>query len=241
MKMIRGRKIVYYKHKYDMVEINGEKKLALISTYVYIALTLKTEELMKYKEMCESNLDKGKWSKTNDSKFKNEDLKLTLNYFKSPEDRPREYDRFPGGYETLEIEMMSKNYVMTDEQVQIWQIAKAGLRKSLKRDNPVYVNSVNEVAEFMPCQIEMGCGPSFEAGVWPLHVLHEIYSINESFTKKFIINAKEDKFVDDLVGDTEKVFTKTSDFFGRIVTSKLTDFYYILKEMFEKEKLLDQF
>jgi hypothetical protein len=234
----KGRKIVYYKHKYDMIEVKGKKHLALMSTYVYIALTLKTKDLIAYKKMCEDNVVKGKWKSIENNKYTNGDLRLTLNHYQSPANRAREFDQFPEGYETLEIEVKSKNYEMSNEQEQIWQIAKAGLRKSLKRDNPHYVKDVKEISEYLPCQIEMGCGPSFEAGVWPLHVLHEIYSINEPFTKKFIIDAENDKFVDNLIGNPNKVFRKTSDFFGRIVTSKLTDFYYILKELYEKGKVV---
>lgn len=233
-----ARKIVYYKHHYDMTGFEDKERLELTSTYVYVALTLKSKDLDEYLKMTVGNTASGGWTQMADGLYSNEDLGLKINHYLSPSDRKGEYDVFPEGYETLEIELKSNNFVITNEQKLIWQIAKAGLRKSLKRDNPIYAKSVAEFKKYFPCQIEMGCGPSFEAGVWPLHTLHEIYSINEPFTKKFIIDAKHDTFIDGLIGDTKNTFEKTSEFFGRIVSAKLTDFYYILKELYEKEKVV---
>lgn len=234
----KARKIVYYKHQYDLIDFSGERKLALVSTYIYIALTLRKGALRQYLKMSLDNIGRGNWNKIGKDEYENGDLKLKIKHYLSPGERRGEYDAFPTDYETVEITLKSKDFVVSDEQKLIWQIAKAGLRKSLKRDNPKYAASVSDLRNYFPCQIEMGCGPSSEAGVWPLHTLHEIYSINEPFTKKFIIKAKEDKFVDNLIGNPQRMLQNTSAFFGKILSTKLTDFYFILKELYVKGKIV---
>ena len=115
----------------------------------------------------------------------------------------------------------------------MWDIAQTGLRKSAKRTDPKYIVTAEEIKDFLPCQVELGCGPSYEAGVDPLHVMHEIYSINEPFTKKFIIDAKNDMFVRELICNPLKSYEKTSNYYSKIVTAKLTDFYIVLNKLYK--------
>lgn len=230
----KARKIVYYKHTYDTVEQGGNTYLALASTYVYCALTLKKEELDKYHQMVSRGIENGGWKTTGNGTYLNEDLKLTVRHFANPHSRPREYDKFPEGYSTLEIELKSRDYKITNEQETVWHIAQEGLRKSAKRTNPTYIQSFEEILEYLPCQIEVGCGPSYEAGVDPLHVLHDIYSINEPFTKKFIIDADHDTFIRELVAEPERSYERTAGFYSKIITAKLTKFYQILKQLYER-------
>lgn len=230
----KARKILYYKHEYDVVDVKDEKHLAVISSFVYFAVTLKADQLAEYKNQVYEGIKKGNWKKEADDKYTNEDLELQINYYKNPHARQREYDTFPEGYETLELMVKSNNYNITNEYDFVWKIAQAGLRKSAKRTNPKYVESIKEFIEFLPCQVETGCGPSYEAGVDPLHTMHEIYSINEPFTKKFIISAKEDTFIRDLIAKPKDSYKKTANFYSKIITAKLTDFYKILGQLYAK-------
>ncbi|MFD7003905.1 sensor histidine kinase [Streptomyces mirabilis] len=47
------------------------------------------------------------------------------------------------------------------------------------RGEPTYAEDLAQLADFLPFQVEVGCGVSYEAGVPPLHRLHEIYHVNE--------------------------------------------------------------
>lgn len=235
----KARKILYYRHEYDVLDADGNKQLALTSTYVYYSLTLMETQIKEYGEMIYSELKSGGWKETNRTQTKESfelgDLLMDICFYTNPEDRPFEYDTFPKGYQTIEIFVHSKNYIVTDKiQKMIWHIAKAGFRKSLPRTNPTYAKSIEEFIPYLPAQVEFGCGPSYEAGILPLHTLHEVYSINEPFTKKFIMTANEDTFIRDLVGKPKDSFNKTADFFYKIVTAPLTDFYKVLKRLHDK-------
>ena len=235
----KARKILYYRHEYDVMQTADAAKLALVSTYIYYSLTLKENQIKEYGEMIYSAIRAGGWhevsrTKTQES-FELGDIQMDVCFYTTPEERPFEYDTFPKGYQTIEIFFHSKNYGITDRiQKMIWHIAQAGLRKSLPRTQPTYAKSIEEFIPYLPAQVEFGCGPSFEAGILPLHTLHEVYSINEPFTKKFIITAQEDTFIKGLLENPEASFKKTSNFFHKIVTAPLTDFYTILKQLHTK-------
>ena len=115
----------------------------------------------------------------------------------------------------------------------IWNIAQAGLRTSAKRTDPEYIENADKLVDLFPCQLELGCGPSYEAGVYPLHTLHDIYSINEPFTKVFIMDAARDTFIAGLISNPIKSFEKTTEFYSKVVTAKLTDFYYTLQKIYK--------
>lgn len=239
----KARKILYYRHEYDVQEVEDAKRLVLTSTYIYYSLTLRKEQIREYGEVLYNAIKAAGWKEiakeaTRES-FELGDLLMDVWFYDNPKDRPHEFDTFPEGYQTIEIFYRSKNYTITDRiQKMIWHIAQAGLRKSLPRTNPTYAKTIKEFIPFLPAQIEFGCGPSYEAGILPLHTLHEVYSINEPFTKKFIMTAQDDTFIKELLENPQVSFKKTADFFYKIISAPLTDFYLILKKLHDKDLIV---
>ncbi|NCT55650.1 hypothetical protein GW755_02270 [bacterium] len=238
----KRRKIVYYKHQYNVIQKKSIKypgSLILESTYIYECFTLPSKEIIKYKKSLVLSANTGKWKKSKEAEnqlsYIKGDLILNINHFINPQDRMEEYGDFPENYQTLEITIKSKNFVEgADLQGIIWNVAKSGLRRALPRNKPTYIENVDRIIKHLPCQIELGCGAAFEAGVPPLHELHDTYFINEPFTKKFIITAEKDLLMKYYILNTEKEFKLSSRFYSKVLTAKLTPFYKILQKLYKK-------
>lgn len=241
----KRRKVVYYRHEYDLLKSSsGKQFIGLVGTYVYICLTLPEKELSEYEEMISGALKKGKWllSNKNGKQFRTYrlgDLFLDITKYKNTNEHIFEYDVFPRNYRSLEISVRSKNVVVNEYlRKKPWIVLKSGLRRKLKRGKPKYLTDPKEIIKFFPAQIELGCGPSYEAAIPPLHELHYRYSINEPFSKKFIIRASEDLFLIELISNPARKYVSLTDIFSKIINAQLTDFYYVLKEMFNRRQLL---
>lgn len=228
----KNRKILYYRHEYDLV--GG--KIALINTYVYFSITMKDPQYKNYNDMITNNLSRA-WKPTGEGIYKRESLIAQLLTYSDARDRPGETIKFPTDYKTLELKIHTDGGDDTNIQEMIWRISKAGLRDSLPRNKPTYLQDLKTIGDFFPAQLELGCGPSTEAGVLPLHTMHEIYSINEPFSKRFIMDADQDEFINLVTAQPELAFAKTSDYYSRIVRAKPTEFYSILKS-FHRRGLL---
>jgi hypothetical protein len=74
-----------------------------------------------------------------------------------------------------------------------WRILKTGIRPRVPRGNPKYITQ-SELKDFFPAQLELGCGPSIEAGVPPLNFFHKLFSLHRD--GKFVMKAKEDTFLE---------------------------------------------
>lgn len=239
----KRRKVVYYRHEYDLDKSGGVPVVVLAGTYVYACLTLPKNEIEEYVGVLSSSLKRGGWNLLRDNQlssiYQSNDLLLDIVRYKKTEQHPFEYDKFPKEYQSLEVRLYSRN-TKVDERLltKPWTVLRSGLRRKLKRGQPKYLDNPSDILQFLPAQIELGCGPSYEAGVPPLHELHYRYSINEPLSKKFIISATEDHFLVDLISDTEKKYIELTDIFVKILSARLTSFYSVLGKLFSCGQLV---
>lgn len=240
----KRRKVVYYRHEYDLLQSSdGAPLIGLVGTYVYICLTLPRNEIKEYKKLINNSLKRGNWElckiSSNLSAYRYEDLLLDIIEYGETLQHPFEYDEFPEKYQSLEIKLYSKN-IKIDEKLlkKPWVVLRSGLRRKLERRQPKYLNNPKYILKFLPAQIELGCGPSYEAGVPPLHELHYCYSINEPLSKKFIIKASKDLFFNSLISNTESKYIELTGVFAKIINAKLTNFYSIINKLFHYHYLV---
>jgi hypothetical protein len=79
-----------------------------------------------------------------------------------------------------------------------WDVLAGGMRIKDRRGNPTIVEDLSALADYLPFQVEVGCGTSVEAGIPPLHRLHEIYRVTARHDNTpgakdpFILNAGSD-------------------------------------------------
>ena len=70
------------------------------------------------------------------------------------------------------------------------------------------IEDLEPLKAYVPFQIEIGCGPSVEAGIPPPHRLREIYRVTDRASHRFVPAPGADSFLPELLGEPE---TKTGE------------------------------
>lgn len=108
------------------------------------------------------------------------------------------------------------------------RVFQFGVRKPKPRGKPEYVSPA-DLLRWLPCQLMVGSGPSLEAGVSPLHSLHEIYGVCKH-DYEFIFDAAEDGVVGFLARPEEK-YREALQIYIRILKAPLTEFHRVVARM----------
>ena len=106
------------------------------------------------------------------------------------------------------------------------------MRPILPPGRPRYIEP-EEIAPYLPAQVELGCGPSTEAGVPHLSTLHQIYSVSKS-DFSFVFKAADDT-VPNVFAEPEKMYRRMTEIYRSCVVAEPTFFYCALKELWERQ------
>jgi hypothetical protein len=79
------------------------------------------------------------------------------------------------------------------------------------------------IAEHLPAQLELGCGPSIEAGIPHLSSLHRIYGVSHP-DYRFVFRAAHDDLLS-LFARPEEKYREMSDIYRACLVAGATDFY----------------
>lgn len=102
------------------------------------------------------------------------------------------------------------------------------------RGNPEIKTDLHEIERYFPMQVELGCGPSIEAGIPPLHYLHTLYQVSEPIKGNFIFGPDKDTFISDFVNNPKDFLKRSSKLYLNALTTKTTPFYQLLKHLNQK-------
>ena len=97
-------------------------------------------------------------------------------------DQDRRHGREPQAhYHNLDLTLQTRGYHLpVGWRERPWRVFfDVGLRKVLPRGRPREIEP-EEIAEYLPAQLELGCGPSIEAGIPHLSNLHRIYGVSRA-------------------------------------------------------------
>jgi hypothetical protein len=86
------------------------------------------------------------------------------------------------------------------------------------------------VLPFLPAQVEIGCGPSYEAGVPALDFLHDIYCVTNRLSKQFVFGVRQDRLLELLCADARAGLEVFSTMFRKCFLAKPTRFHSTLEE-----------
>jgi len=115
-----------------------------------------------------------------------------------------------------------------------WEIFKTGIRKKLKAGSPTKIK-MNELEKFFPAHLELGCGPSIEAGIPPLNYFHKIFSISKN--DKFVFQEQDDDLVKSLI-DPKSWYEKTTYMQKKCLEASPTPFYFKIKSLIDAGKII---
>ena len=221
----RNRRTIHYNHVFYV----KDNYLMVKSSYIYLSIRLNNNEYDKYLNDIINTLENNNYIKNNNIYIK-DNLNIMINkYDKHP------YDEIIDNYKTVDIIVKSDNLNNTDKLFnQVWNLQVKGIRERDTRGNPKYINDFNELKEFFPMAVEIGCGPSIEAGVMPLYKLHEIYKVQRHSDGKFYFGTS-DTLIKQIIEKDNVKFDEFYEIIAECIKAKPTNFHYNLKKMYDKK------
>lgn len=221
----RNRRTIHYNHVFYV----KDNYLMVKSSYIYLSIRLNSNEYDKYLNDIINTLENNNYIKNNNIYIK-DNLNIMINkYDKHP------YDKIIDNYKTVDIIVKSDNLNNTDKLFnQVWNLQVKGIRERDTRGNPKYINDFNELKEYFPMAVELGCGPSIEAGVMPLYKLHEIYKVQRHSDGKFYFGTS-DTLIKQIIEKDNVKFDEFYEIIAECIKAKPTNFHYNLKKMYDKK------
>lgn len=228
-------------HFYDEYDVNG-RQFVLKNAYLWVNWTLPEEHIAEYESAISTRLDSGGWSKlpgatAEASSWQRGDLLATLKGCQiHPEDLKRGVKQ-PPGYRNLDLVVKNASYELPAGWVERpWRVFhEVGLRKVLPRGEPQLIEP-EQIAELLPAQLELGCGPSIEAGIPHLSNLHRIYGVSLP-NYGFIYRAAQDGVLD-LLSAPEAKYREMTDIYRACLVAGSTDFYRAIGTLRERGLLV---
>lgn len=221
----RNRRTIHYNHVFYV----KDNYLMVKSSYIYLSIRLNNNEYDKYLNDIINTLENNNYIKNNNIYIK-DNLNIMINkYDKHP------YDEIIDNYKTVDIVVKSDNLNNTDKLFnQVWNLQVKGIRERDTRGNPKYINDFNELKEYFPMAVELGCGPSIEAGIMPLYKLHEIYKVQRHSDGKFYFGTN-DTLIKQIIEKDNVKFDEFYEIVAECIKAKPTNFHYNLKKMYDKK------
>jgi hypothetical protein len=223
------RRIIHFHDEYG---VEG-RAFVLRRAYLWLCVTLPDEDVDAYAQRIDTGLGQGGWTPEKLGRWRRGDLAATVRRWRiHPEDERRGY-AIPPRYSTLEMRIQTDGYAHpADWHARPWKVFhEVGLRHKLARGAPREI-SPEAIAEFLPAQLELGCGPSIEAGVPELSSLHRIYGVSLP-DYRFIFRAEQDSLLE-VVARPEAKYREMAAIYRACLLARETDFYRTIRALWER-------
>lgn len=218
------RRTIHFRHTFTI----QDDDLVMKSSYLYLSVRLENDDYEKYVSKVKNSLKDNNYILNNDI-YEKEDLKVKITEFIN---HPKE--KYIEGYKTIDIVIYSKDILEYNKYYeQVWNLQVKGIREKDKRGNPTYVNDIRDLKQFLPAQVELGCGPSIDAGINPLYHLHEIYKVQRHSDSRFYF-AEDDDLVEQILTKDKLKYLEFAEIIKNCLKAKPTEFHRMLKIMYEK-------
>ncbi|MDQ0578304.1 hypothetical protein [Streptomyces rishiriensis] len=202
------RRIVHYRYRFDLDYTFPVPRLVLSDLYLYASVLAPKAEIGEYRDNVRSWLAKGGWRQVDDTMWSKGDLRVTVNPYDTHPQDERASRETPAGFCSLDVVFVSEDFAVTRNVRQMpWNVLAGGIRIKDERGNPTYADDLSELKNYLPFQVEIGCGTSVEAGVPPLHFLHQAYRVTERTdnvmkqTHPFVLSPQKDTLVREMLLD----------------------------------------
>lgn len=211
------RRIVHYRDKYGLIG----REMALIEAYMFFHICAPAHEVDAYEKLISLG-----WTSPCGLRMEKK------RQVKHPEDLAAGRE-VPEGYENLDVWV----YSQTPSRATIekpWVIFRTGIRAVPPRGSPKVI-SKDDLESFFPAAVELGCGPSIEAGVPPLNFFHRLFSLHKD--NRFVLRAEQDGFMR-YFADTEAWYRDAVQIHRLGLLAKPTGFYHLLKRWSDEGKIV---
>ncbi|MFD8141772.1 hypothetical protein [Streptomyces sp. NPDC059708] len=232
------RRIVHYRHQYGLVDTTAAPALAMTQMYLYHSVAAPRTEIEEAWEQNHAMLAEGGWKQVGAGRFELGDLRVHMVRFEEHPEDLRARRRLPAGYEVIDTSFTSLNtFPPGAVRRRPWEVLTHGVRVKDTPGQPIHADDLAQLTDFLPFQVEAGCGVSYEAGIPPLHHLHEIYDVNEiedellgkGFT--FVLAPGRDPLLTEMFLQTEDKVTELSEMYRTRFDAEVTPALHTLKRM----------
>jgi hypothetical protein len=230
-------------HFYDEYGLEG-RDFVLRNMYLHLVVDLPADDVDGYWGAIARGLADGGWRCESRSgraadadgtveRWRRGDLCAVLRHAPAhPEDlafgaRPAE------GHRALDVVVRNDGYRLPDAwDRRVFEVFhRVGLRKKLAREEPRQIPAA-ALAEFFPAQVELGCGPSIEAGIPHLSTLHRIYGVSRA-DYSFVFRAEDDSLLE-LFRDPPAKLREMTEIYRACLIAKPTPFYRRLVDLWNR-------
>lgn len=226
------RRIMHYRNRYAVIG----SELVLAEWYLYHCLTIPAAEASDYAAQIAGWAMAGHWTLDGGQPWRRGDLRARFTrHAVHPKDAAAGRDT-PAGFESVEMTFSSDGLRLPPGTACLpWQVLASGLRVPARRGHPVITPTLAPLADYLPFQAELGCGPSTEAGIPPLHRLHEIYGVRPGDKpgsgEHFVLSPVGDTLIRDLLTDTERKFAELTEMYRACFTARPTPALQALRQL----------
>lgn len=227
------RRLMHYRYSYALDSSIGATRLVLTEFYLYHSVAYPAAELAVHRENVAKALTDGGWSPVADALCQRGDLRCVMTAPQAihPQDL-RAGRSLPAGYSTMDVTVSSVGFTpsLVDQDMP-WHVLAGGMRIKDQREEPIPIGDLSILADFLPFQIEIGCGVSVEAGIPPLHRLHDIYEVTDRGNDTFVLDPVSDRFLSDLLTEPERKLPLLTEMFGACFLAEPTSAHEALRAL----------
>lgn len=239
----RRRKLLHYIDRYALVpdaERPGRWALVLAAPYLWLQLAAPTLEIdALHEQLRQAARDGGFRAGGGTEELRRGDLRLGLRQLPEHGEDARRGRRFPVGYRLLELTLRGATVAVEAAAVaHPWQVLDLDIRPREEAAPGQPVRDLRQLLRHLPAQVELGCGPSIEAGIPPLHHLHHVYGIADSATRRFLFAADSGGVLGELLRAPEAFYRRSTEIYGRALQARPTAFYQMLRREIARGRLL---
>ncbi|MFC8827548.1 hypothetical protein ACFT9I_19660 [Streptomyces sp. NPDC057137] len=171
------RRVVHFRYTYDLDYTHPVPRLVLSELYLFCSHLAPVAEIDAYTEDINRWLAEGRWRKKYDVWHRGDLVVAVARHEVHPQDERANRDT-PEGFRSLDVCITSEGFTAHRSLRNLpWDVLAGGMRVKEKRGEPTIADDLSGLLDFLPFQVEVGCGTSIEAGIPPLHFLHEVYRV----------------------------------------------------------------
>jgi hypothetical protein len=233
------RRIVHYRNRYA---VDGPH-LVLTDWYLYHCLTCPAAEARDYAAQIGDWATAGGWAPDGEAAWRLGDLRARLTrYTAHPEDAAAGRSA-PAGFESVEMAFSSDGLRLPPATARLpWEVLASGIRVPALRGAPVITPTLGPLTDYLPCQAELGCGPSVEAGIPPLHRLHQIYGVRPGSRpgagERFVLSPSEDPLLREVLTTPGRKFAEFAEMYRACFTASPTPALKVLRQLADEDHLI---
>jgi hypothetical protein len=230
------RRMIHFLDEYGMIKNkSGGVDFAIAAAYLWMAVTLPSEECDVYEQRVHDALVANQWKETSKNKYTKAELTLSIAHYKQHPEDVKVGRKLPETYRTVEYQLITKGMSLDERVIDSpWNMLNSGIRKQGTRtDEPTIVDDISVLKDYFPMQIELAGGASIELGIPPLNHLHTVYNVTNPQDKSFVFG--NDNFLTDLIANPVAFYEKAGVAYKTCILSEPNEVYRLLRMLYDKD------